>query len=63
MQGLIVVLCLLVNVLVEQRSPVHDEQSVGIVVRPGHSLQLTCRDEFTGKDIAASLDALTAIVP
>ena len=45
-----VVLGFLFDILVEQGAPVDDEQSVGIVVGSGYTLQLTGSDKFTGQN-------------
>ena len=37
----VVVLCFLFDVLVQQRAPVHDEQPVRVVLRPGYPLELS----------------------
>ena len=59
---LVVVLRFLVDILVQQRAPVHNEQPVRVVVRARHALELTCRDQFTGEDVAAPLNALMTVV-
>ena len=58
----IVALRLLVNILVEQGSPVHYQQSMWVVVSSRHSFQLSCRHQFTGQHIGSTLDALSAVV-
>ena len=55
-------LCLIVKVLVLQCSPVHDEQSVGIVLRARDVLDLPHGDEGSLHVLAAALDELCAVV-
>lgn len=52
----------LLYVLVQQGSPVHYQQPVRVVLRPGHTLELSRRDQFTHQDIAAALDTLPPVV-
>ena len=33
-----------------------------VVVRPGNTFELSCRDKFSGKDACSSLDTLASIV-
>jgi len=59
---LVRVLGFLLNVLVQERSPVGDEKAMRIVFSPGHSLQLSSGDKLAHQDACASLNALTAII-
>lgn len=60
--SLIVVLGLPFYILVQQGAPVHDEQSVGIILRAGNPLELSGSDKFACEDIAPALYALPSIV-
>ncbi len=53
---------LLLDVLVQQRAPVHDEQPVRVVLRPGYTLELSRRNQFAHQDIAAPFDTLPPVV-
>ena len=35
---------------------------MGVVVRPGNTFELSCRDKLSGKDACSSLNTLAAIV-
>ena len=59
---LIVVLCLLLDVLVQQRAPVHDEQPVRVVLRARHPFELSGCDQFAHQDVAPAFDALPSVV-
>ncbi len=59
---LVCVLGFLLNVLIQERSPVGDEKAMRIVVRSRHPFQLSCRDKFSHEDACASLNTLTTIV-
>ena len=59
---LVRVLGFLLNVLVQEGTPVGDEKTVWVVLSPWNTLQLTCGDKLTHKDACASLYTLTAIV-
>src|SRR5574344_292281 len=52
----------LFNILIEKRSPVGDEQSVRVVVSPGNTFELSCRNKLSGEDACSSLDTLATIV-
>lgn len=53
---------LLLNILIQQRSPVCYQQSMWIIVRSRHSLQLSCCHQFSCQDIAASLNAMSSVI-
>lgn len=59
---LIVAFRLLLDVLVQQCAPVHDEQPVRVVLRPGYTLELSRRNQFAHQDIAAPFDTLPPVV-
>ena len=60
--SLIVVFRFLFDVLVQQCAPVHDEQTVGVVLRAGHPLELSGGDQLAHQDVAPPLDALPSVV-
>ena len=59
---LIAVLCFLLDVPVQQRAPVHDEQPVGVVLRARHTLELSGSDQLAHQDVAPAFDALPSVV-
>ena len=60
--GLVIALSALLQILVKQGSPVDNQQTIGIVLRSGHSFQLTCRHKLPPEDGGTALDTLAAIV-
>ena len=59
---LIVAFRFLLDVLVQQCAPVHDEQPVRVVLRPGYTLELSRCNQFAHQDIAAPFDTLPSVV-
>ena len=59
---LIVTLCFLLDIFVQQCAPVYYEQSMRIVVRSRHTFKLPCRNQFAHQDITPALDSLPTIV-
>lgn len=62
-------LCLLIifffpflKVFVDKGTPIHDKESMRIVFRSRHSLQLACRNNLTHQNTGTTLNALTAEV-
>ena len=58
----VVVLRPLLDVLVQQGSPVRYQQSVRIVVRPWHPFQLSRCDQLSHQDGSAPFDALPPVI-
>ena len=59
---LVRVLGFLLNVLVQEGTPVGDKKAMWVVLCPWHSLQLTCGDKLTHEDACASLYTLPTII-
>lgn len=57
-----IVFILLFDVFVQQGAPVHYQQPVRVVVRPGYPFQFAGGHQFTGENGSPPLDALAAIV-
>ena len=53
---------MLFKILVQNSSPVDDEQSVRIVVSSRYSLQESFGDKLTHQDTGSTLDALSSII-
>ena len=52
----------MLNILIQKRTPVSNEQTMRIIIGSRYSFQLTCSYEFSHQYAGTSLYALTAIV-
>ena len=62
LDDLVVAFRFLLDVLVQQRAPVHDKQPVRVVVRSRHTFELSRCNQFTHEDIAAAFDTLSPVI-